>query len=294
MEKIPNIEKFFNFMEERHKIYEKKQTQPYPWTDDPILRKYKFCNVFRELDAGTIWCREHIREPYADHPELFFNIAAYRSINNLETFVDIYEAEKKVTGKPFIEAYEPFRTRLAMYKRKQRGERVFTNAHMLTGVGSADKISLFTDNCWTYLWEWRRELEPRPHDSLERAFNRLLSGKIPTIGRFIAYEIITDLRHTRYLKDASDIYGWANPGNGAIRGAERVMGCYQKGKVRNWESGYICDYMKVLLNISRDYLPESFPELEMRDIEHTLCEFDKYERARLGEGKPRMLYHSSK
>jgi hypothetical protein len=28
----------------------------------------------------------------------------------------------------------------------------------------------------------------------------------------------------------------------------------------------------------------------MRDIEHCLCEFDKYERVRLGQGKPRAQY----
>jgi hypothetical protein len=31
-------------------------------------------------------------------------------------------------------------------------------------------------------------------------------------------------------------------------------------------------------------------DLEMRDIEHSLCEFDKYERVRLGQGKPRSKY----
>ncbi len=30
-----------------------------------------------------------------------------------------------------------------------------------------------------------------------------------------------------------------------------------------------------------------WPPLELREIEHSLCEFDKYERVRLGEGKPK-------
>jgi len=32
----------------------------------------------------------------------------------------------------------------------------------------------------------------------------------------------------------------------------------------------------------------------MREIEHSLCEFDKYERTRLGEGRPRAKYNYSK
>jgi len=45
---------FIEFVNERHKIYERRQRgDPYPWTDDPILCKYKFCNVFRHLDRGS-------------------------------------------------------------------------------------------------------------------------------------------------------------------------------------------------------------------------------------------------
>ncbi len=36
-----------------------------------------------------------------------------------------------------------------------------------------------------------------------------------------------------------------------------------------------------------------YPRLELRDIEHSLCEFDKYERVRLGEGRPRSMYKPS-
>ena len=35
--------------------------------------------------------------------------------------------------------------------------------------------------------------------------------------------------------------------------------------------------------------PHELP-VEMRDVEHTLCEFDKYERVRNGEGRPRGVY----
>jgi hypothetical protein len=40
-------------------------------------------------------------------------------------------------------------------------------------------------------------------------------------------------------------------------------------------------------------LPGGFldwPEWDMRTVEHTLCEFDKYERVRLGQGAPRQKF----
>ena len=52
--------------------------------------------------------------------------------------------------------------------------------------------------------------------------------------------------------------------------------------------------MKHLLDISEPYLQGHMEPIEMRDIEHCLCEFDKYERTRLGEGRPRAKYKVKK
>ena len=47
------------FAIERHKIYLRRSAgQPFPWTDDPILQKYKFNNIYRELDKTTIWIKD--------------------------------------------------------------------------------------------------------------------------------------------------------------------------------------------------------------------------------------------
>jgi hypothetical protein len=50
--------------------------------------------------------------------------------------------------------------------------------------------------------------------------------------------------------------------------------------------------MQEILSFSKsdEYWPQNWPHWEMREVEHTLCEFDKYERARLGEGRPKQLY----
>ena len=54
------------------------------------------------------------------------------------------------------------------------------------------------------------------------------------------------------------------------------------------------NYKKEVLDIYNGNMgPEVNDEplpLEMRDIEHCLCEFDKYERVRLGQGRPRAKY----
>ena len=53
---------FWYWINERHQIYLRKQADPkgWPWTSDPILQEYRFCNVFRELDTVTMAFRKMI------------------------------------------------------------------------------------------------------------------------------------------------------------------------------------------------------------------------------------------
>lgn len=287
------IKEFFNFMNERHTIFQKRADgKPWPWTKDKILQTYKFTNVFRELDTGTVWLRKNIREPYKNDPELYFNIAAYRRYN--------YWPAAEVIG--YIHDYSP----KAMYNIIRRirdyhdgGGQVFTGAHMLNCAAGVDKITHVFEMVLPEVWEHRRELEPKQGDTLESSFNKLMTVK--GYGPFISYEVITDLRHTRYLENATDIMTWANPGPGAMRGIQRMMGLEisneyghkappdVRAQYPNRE-GYI-DTIRYLLSVAQEFGFKWYPILEMRDIEHSLCEWDKYERTRTGEGRPRSKFN---
>jgi hypothetical protein len=283
-----NIQQFFEFMNERHAVYLRRANgHPWPWTLDPILQTYKFTNVYRELDRGTVHCREAIREPYAAHPELFFNIAAYRRYNLIET--------QQALG--YIEDYDADRYTQHMFQRRASGGQIFTGAHMLcgnirdaSGYMPPTKIEQIFNISFAILWNKRRELEPQPGDTLEMAFNRL-DGKVPGYGHFITYEVITDLRWTRYLCNAADILTWANPGPGAIRGIVRLMGQDARHGTKDFPSRAECIMaMRTLLELSPEYLAYWMDPLEMRDVEHSLCEWDKYMRVLTGEGKPRSKF----
>jgi len=291
---MENIKQFFSFMNERHAIYLRRlRGDDWPWTYDEVLQAYKFTNVYRELDAGTVWCDNNIRKPYRSHPELFFNLAAYRRYNWVYTAREL----------GFIEEYDPEYYTDRMLKRQARGEKIFTGAHMICGTirdkdGSIPRskvVQLFKIS-FSDLWEKRREIEPHQGETLEKAFNRFMDAKIPGFGAFVCYEVITDLRWTRYLGTADDIMTWANPGPGAKRGVQRLLGfnvhkptAEDRAKYPKGDLAYI-EIMNDLLLKSPHYLEEWMDALEMRDIEHTLCEWDKYERVRLGQGAPRSKF----
>ena len=260
---------FNNYMIERHSIYERRaEGQPYPWTEDPILNEYSFCNVYRELDRVTIWIRENWREPYADHPNLPFAMAMARQINWPDTLEEI----------GFPEHWNPERIKAIMQGRLNRKEKVYTGAYMLTGTLGGTKVEQTIDKILTPLYE----MPPRIiNNSLEETWKRYLP--YPGFSGFMAYEVVTDLRHTKHLENAEDIMTWANPGPGAKRGLNRIHG---RPLNHTQPRRHFINEMKELL-----YLCNMAPlPLEMRDIEHCLCEFDKYERVRLGQGKPRAKY----
>src|SRR5207247_6900297 len=59
---MKHADTYFRLAREREAIRRRKAAgQPWPWTDDPILRDWFFCNVHREMDKTTVWFREHVR-----------------------------------------------------------------------------------------------------------------------------------------------------------------------------------------------------------------------------------------
>ena len=272
-EREEGIKRFFNYINERHMVYLRRQNGvPYPWTSDAILTEFSFCNVYRELDKVTEWIRVNWREPYSDHQNLPFAMSVARQINWPDTLEEI----------GFPETWEPEKVKAIMQARKDRGEKVYTGAYMLTGTLGGTKIEQTVDKILTPLYEHH---PPMITWSLHDTWKNYLQHK--GFSGFMAYEVVTDLRHTKWLSTAEDIMTLANPGPGAKRGLNRIHLRELEQTVKKDQLNF---EMKQLLDYSPDYLENHMQPLEMRDIEHCLCEFDKYERVRLGQGRPRAKY----
>ena len=239
----------------------------FPWTEDEILQTYSFCNVFRELDTVTIWLRENWREPYADHPNLPFAMAMARQINWPPTLAEI----------GFPEEWNPEHVKNVMRARQIKKEKVYTGAYMLTGTLGGSKVDQTVDKILTPLYEDQPEIHKH---SLEQSWREYLPYK--GFAKFISYEVVT------HLNKAKDIMTWANPGPGAKRGLNRISGNELNASMHIKRA---VEQMQDLLEYSVEKLEPFVPALEMRDIEHCLCEFDKYERTRLNQGRPRAKYH---
>lgn len=283
---------FWYMSNERHRVYLRKAAgAPKPWSDDPLFQKYKFTNVFRELDRTTIFCREHIREPLHDNPELLlFNVALFRQTGAAEGWQGLvrqWNAEKHAAKYVAAQA---------------RGVKVFTGAYMVTGMFPGAKGRPKVESLFKYalqpVWDARKELvqvcqRTRSLEALTSALGKFMGWRG---NRFMAYEVACDLLHTPLLTGAVDQYTWANPGPGAQRGLSRLYGgVVNNGRGASSRHRDICiPEMRELLgraskNLGKHIL-SSKETVDMRFIENALCEFDKRQRVLNGEGFPKGRY----
>lgn len=329
------IRAFFKYARARHAIYLARQAgvPRDKWTKDPIFQQFRFTNVFRELDKTTVWFRENVRDRLSEDHSVLLATVVFRLLNRIEVGEAVFTQSLLPLGrfekKPrSLTAFDAFAAsgdvRIlhdAIIASCGRGPYV-TGAYIISSPQGYSKLDgvlevirrfYHESRAWPIQAEsldsnmnWREAAElmtanpGEEYCSLESAHRWL--RQFDYFGPFHSYEITTDLRHTSLLRGAPDITTWANPGPGARRGANRVMG-RDKSDHTVSRIGLI-DEMREILAYSREfdlwpgrdlrgrasYREVDRPVWEMRDVEHTLCEFDKYERVRLGEGRPRGVY----
>jgi alpha-glutamyl/putrescinyl thymine pyrophosphorylase clade 1 len=240
-----------------------------PWTSDPILHEWSFCNVRRECDRVTIWVADNWRTPHADDPDLWFAMAVARLTNWPDTMEAI--------GYPVPRSRERFVA--ALRAREARGDKVWGRAYTI--IPKIDRIAGMLDACW----QRRDKLRPRPGDTLQSFYDRLRAMR--GFGSFYVGQIIADLKYAQ-LKDARDWLTFAAPGPGSERGLNRVLGRPVKA---SWTENLWCTELRKLHDMIRPALERlGLGDLHAQDLQNCLCELDKMERTRLGEGTPKRRY----
>lgn len=282
---------FFRFATEREHVRRWKESgKKPPWTTDEVLQQYRFCNVFREDDRVTRWFREHLREPQRGAAAVLFTTVAFRWFNRISTGEAI---------KPYLQRYREemkldYRGMLATVRDLQGRGPVVTGAYVIKtpdGQTKGDGIMLCLRR---FLQEHEREVLSviGQEGTLQATHARLM--EVPFLGSFMAYEVVTDLRHTDLLCDAPDTETWAAAGPGAARG----LGWLFNGKPEGFRHSTVSGqeeclwHMREVLAESAVRWPEEWPRWEMREVEHVLCEYDKWMRGLLGERLKRR-YHAT-
>jgi len=244
------------------------------WTQDPVFKAWRFCNVHREDDKTTVWFREQVRKHTVGLTTLHATLA-FRWFNRIEVGELIQDL--------LIRDWSTDEAR----RRLQNVRPIVTGAYIILGeqgypklegvlrcIDTAHRVAeqIYRDEAWG--------------SSLEHAWTRLHS-EIPYLGPFMAYEVVSDLRWTYNFRHVEDHLTWANAGPGCARGLGWTVANDSSHFHVGSRTGQkaMLDVMRTLLEMSRNDLfwPQDWPKWEMREVEHWSCEYDKYRRAARGD-----------
>lgn len=306
--------RYYVYERERIRIEKDIKKNPPPHTDDPILRKFSFCNIFRQHDKVTRhylkWI-EPLVDKWAENPtvhtkfDVIVNTIYYRIFNWPPTMTTTGHLNGHISHntKRLQEQREDFLT--TIMKRREDGEKVYTGAYIIPNDRMAIEkpIVCFNSIDQAYLHK-RRIVETLDENSLEEMW-RVLKMCVSLCGPFIGYEIVTDLSYN-ILANAADKFSWANAGPGAKRGINWLQGVNKRRRISPDDCLFQMKMvMKSMEKLFDDFNRETKDQIYMRQFgmasaltnmrtaEHTLCEYDKYMRVLYEEGRPRATYKPS-
>lgn len=258
------IESFGNFVLERERIRVQKEeaSAPRPWTTDPILQHYHFCNVRRADDRVTRWIGAWAKANWRV-TDRWFGFCIARWFNSPETLADFAAAKVLNPWSPHAMSRVCVRIKAATKPKRNvfRGSYIMNSAYDPTNVKYDAVIR-------GPLMQLHSNPPTRPRHSIELCHKILM--QYVGHGSFMAGQIVADWQ-TFGIIDGQDVNTWAPIGPGSNRGLANIF--RDKYKKRN--------YLKFMIDL-RIYLLERDRKLantmSLHDVQNCLCEFGKYVR----------------
>jgi hypothetical protein len=286
----PEYRFFIHWVSERMDIFHLKNSgEPAPWTNDPILKNYKFTNVYRILDRVSQHLitkviypdrnRENSKKYSAE--EMLKRVMVFKHFNKCETWDALIshfgDIDKNVSIQEIIEYCSWM---------KSKNVSLYSNAYMMCSLPLKGKVGY--EDLWETKEKHRRHLsvldrEVLSGENIERIIAakdlktvcEILSG-VTGMGKFLAFQYAQDLSYCPQFEFKIEDYCEIGPGT--ERGIERCFEVKSKD-----------DYQKVILqvrdNLRKDVKDEGYSFKELEDYEYTVadicncfCEVDKYLR----------------
>lgn len=287
-ETVTSIEGLLHFVWDRETI-RLRRAEGLPrdeWTQDPVLRKYKFTNIHRAHDRVSQWIINHVILPNAERQDLWFILLICRLINwpptlqrliddgilfrdagdfNTAEFSASIEQFKAEAGKVYSGAYMVYPTKMdpGGVKSMALGKHIITP---VLNVGDEVEHTIYGD------------------ESISRFVSEL--SKCFGISTFMAGQVAADLTYVGGpLSQAVDLYTYAPIGPGSSRGLNYLL---SRSAFAAWTTE---NFNHALMNVHDKVIAKlAICDLTLHDVQNIMCEYSKYCRAVRGEGKPKSLY----
>lgn len=265
---------YWRFAAERQTIFFKRLSrEKMPWTEDHILRNYKFTNAYRASDRVSQFLIRHvIYEGEQDPREIFFRTLLFKTFNKIETWRLFVDELGEVSWREF-----DFRLYDRILTKAQNKASIYSAAYIMPSGGRSFGYKVKHRNHIALLQKMMEDSLPDRivnAKSMQEVFELLRS--YPMIGDFLAYQYATDINYST-LTNFTEM-SFVMPGPGARDGTRK---CFS-------DFGGLSDVD--LIKLMADRQEHEFSRLgihfknlwgrplQLIDCQNLFCEVDKYAR----------------
>jgi len=267
------FDSYWTFAARRQEVFHRRVAGlPPPWTDDDVIAEFRFTNAYRASDRVSQYLIRHVAYSGPQEVrEIVFRVLLFKLFNRISTW-ELLVAE---LGEIRADEFDVPRFDSVMARAMERGERLYSAAYIMppAGRGAARKHTSHLELVQSMLAD-DLPLRLAGAASMGEAYDLLLAYS--GIGKFLAYQLVTDLNYTHSLNFSEMDFVAAGPG--AISGLEK---CFSD------TAGYSPED---LIRWTADRQQEEFASrglafrslwgrpLQLIDCQNLYCETDKYAR----------------
>ncbi len=253
-------------------LFSRLKGVPAPWTDDPILREFRFTNAYRAADRVSQYLIQNvIYDKDRGFTDTFFRILLFKIFNRIET----WELLEESFGELDAATFRPGDWDKRLERERRAGNRIYSAAYIMPSGGrSGVPKHRFHLELLATMLKSGLPTRIRNAGSMRRAYALLLEQR--SVGPFLAYQWATDLNYSAQL--GFDEMEFVMPGPGALDGIRK---CFSDPK--GWDTGDLIRKMADEQECHFERLGLRFQSLwgrrlQLIDCQNLFCEVDKYAR----------------
>lgn len=269
---------YWEFAAKRQEVfYNRIEGKLFPWTEDPIIQKYKFTNAYRASDRVSQYLIKNVIYDYEEYtPEdQCFRILFFKMFNKIET----WEYIKKNLGEISYSSYNYATYDRLLMDKINNNERIYSAAYIMpSGKSSFGYEKKHQNNLklLEYMMESGLSLKIARAKNLKELYEVFLS--YPTLGSFLSYQFAIDINYSE-LCDFSEM-SFVVAGPGAKNGIQK---CFENLEKYEYED---------VIRFVAERQEEEFEKrglkfrslygrrLQLIDCQNLFCETDKYARVK--------------
>ena len=264
---------YWRFAAARQEIFFKRVAgQNPPWTNDDILSRHRFTNVYRASDRVSQFLIREVAYRGSQAPdEILFRVVLFKLFNKIETWQYLIEMLEEISWASFdIDLYDQL-----FDSAKDKGHSIYSAAYIMPSpkLGAVRKHT----NHLRLLEKMMRDELPQKiveTSTLGQVYDLLVA--YPSIGRFLAFQFTIDINYTNLVKFSEMDFVVAGPGaRDGIRKCFSDIGDYSEDDVIR----AVADAAE--RHFDRLEIPFSGlwgRPLQLIDCQNLFCEVDKYAR----------------